>query len=222
MDEIAEWRALRREFSELHERINYLEAIWYPPSWNSAEPWMITRTNDDHLKSQFRALAERAAVLMGHSGGPGSLFAWLDYLKEANPRFHFVRHELSRDDGTIESDRSGVIINICAASMECCYRLETLAIAHEKCIQNSRNVPDTLPVPPEPQPKTESIGTQINRLRTECGLTVEELAEAVEIDARSVYRHLSDQTKPYARYISAYQRVFSKLLKRQIVISKMS
>jgi hypothetical protein len=55
-------------------------------------------------------------------------------------------------------------------------------------------------------------------MRKECNLTIERLAEKIKVDARSVERHLAGDSAPYARNISAYERVFSKLLNRQVVI----
>ena len=65
------------------------------------------------------------------------------------------------------------------------------------------------------------IGEQLDLLRNECRMTVEELAEAAGINTRTVARHLSGQSIPYPRTISAYERVFSKHMKRQVVIKQM-
>jgi hypothetical protein len=70
--------------------------------------------------------------------------------------------------------------------------------------------------------KTETVASQINRLREECHLTLEELAEKISLEVRSVQRHLAGQTIPYARNIRRYEREFSKLLNRQVVIRKSS
>jgi hypothetical protein len=72
-----------------------------------------------------------------------------------------------------------------------------------------------------PEPKSESIGKQINRLREECHLTEEELAEKIEMDIRSVQRHLANETTSYARHLRVYERMFSNLLRRQVVIRQM-
>jgi hypothetical protein len=70
--------------------------------------------------------------------------------------------------------------------------------------------------------KPETIGSQINRLRDECRLSVEELAEQVKLETRSVQRHIADVHIPHNRHLRAYERTFSKLLNRQVVISKTS
>ena len=80
---------------------------------------------------------------------------------------------------------------------------------------NPQIIPSLVP------PKPETIGAQINRLREECHLTEEELAEKIDMDIRSVQRHLANKIKPYARHLRTYERVFSKLLNKQVVIRKM-
>jgi hypothetical protein len=70
--------------------------------------------------------------------------------------------------------------------------------------------------------RTETVAFQINALREECRLTAEELAEKIDVDIRSVQRHLSSKSTPYARNLQRYEREFSKLLNRQIVTRKMS
>ena len=68
----------------------------------------------------------------------------------------------------------------------------------------------------------ETVAAQIQRLRDECRWTNEDLAEAADLSTRQVARHVSGEAMPYKRNIATYERVFSKKLKRQIVISKKS
>lgn len=75
--------------------------------------------------------------------------------------------------------------------------------------------------PITPPPPSETIASQLQRLRKECNWSAERLAEAVKFDLRTVTRHLPGETTPHLRNISAYERVFSNKLKRQIVINKM-
>jgi hypothetical protein len=75
------------------------------------------------------------------------------------------------------------------------------------------------PIPPIPS--VETIAAQLQRLRLECNWSAEKLAEFVRLDPRTVTRHLSGETTPHLRNISAYQRIFIKQLKRHIVITKM-
>jgi DNA-binding transcriptional ArsR family regulator len=85
----------------------------------------------------------------------------------------------------------------------------------------SPSIKDTeqLTIPDASRPET--IGAQINRLRQESQLTIEQLAEEVDVNRRTVERHLADDSRPYDRHLSAYGRVFSKCLNRKVVIRKM-
>jgi hypothetical protein len=93
--------------------------------------------------------------------------------------------------------------------------------------QEAPPIPDTKPsdqAEPKPVPAAppeETIAAQLQRLRKECNWSADRLAEAAKFDPRTVTRHLSGETMPHLRNISAYERVFSKQLKRQVVINKM-
>jgi DNA-binding transcriptional ArsR family regulator len=72
----------------------------------------------------------------------------------------------------------------------------------------------------------ENVGeptcAHLKRLLGEAHMTVEQLAEAVGIDPRSVYRHLAGEVLPQPPKMFAYQRVFSQALNRTVVIRKVS
>ena len=70
-------------------------------------------------------------------------------------------------------------------------------------------------------PIQPTIGEQIENLRKECKLSPDNLAEKMELDFRTIQRHLACETIPYQRHIWEYEKLFSKLLNRQVVISKM-
>lgn len=68
---------------------------------------------------------------------------------------------------------------------------------------------------------SNSVASQIEQLRVECRLTVEQLADKMKLEPRSVYRHLAG-TKPRIGHLGAYENVFSELLGRKVVISDTS
>jgi hypothetical protein len=82
-------------------------------------------------------------------------------------------------------------------------------------------VPSYVPAAQPESQKAETISVQIDRLRQECRLTLEELAEKTGITTRSVQRHVAGDSDPYDRNVRAYERVFSNLLNRHVVIKKM-
>jgi hypothetical protein len=69
--------------------------------------------------------------------------------------------------------------------------------------------------------KPPSIAEQVESLRNEADVTQEKLAELIGIDVRNVQRHLAGAT-PQSRTLARYERVFSKLMNRQVVIKKTS
>ncbi len=73
-----------------------------------------------------------------------------------------------------------------------------------------------------PQVPKESVAAQLVRLKEEAHLTVQELGDLIGLEDRSIRRHLSADAIPYDRHLRAYEREFSKLLKRKVVISKLS
>jgi hypothetical protein len=77
------------------------------------------------------------------------------------------------------------------------------------------------PIPEKDISTPETIASQLSRLREESRLTLEQLAEQIGIDLRSVERHFAGKTEPRLKHIGAYERVFKKAIGRKVVISKM-
>jgi DNA-binding transcriptional regulator YiaG len=69
---------------------------------------------------------------------------------------------------------------------------------------------------------TPPINEELEGLRVESDVSIEILAELVGLATRTVQRHLAGDTKPNARLIFRYEKQFSILLKRKVVISKLS
>jgi hypothetical protein len=76
----------------------------------------------------------------------------------------------------------------------------------------------TLSTPSELQP----LNKQLEALRNECHMTVEDVAEAIKLAARSVYRHLSGDAIPRHRQIAAYEALFSEKLNKKIHLTASS
>ena len=64
----------------------------------------------------------------------------------------------------------------------------------------------------------EGLGSQLKRLRVECGLLVEELAAVLQVDPRAVYKHLSDKSVPRRSHLAAYEKLFSEKLSRPVTL----
>lgn len=59
---------------------------------------------------------------------------------------------------------------------------------------------------------------EIEKLRAECRITLEELAEETGFDQSTIHRHESGRSTPQPWRISKYEKIFSKLLRRDVVI----
>jgi hypothetical protein len=74
-------------------------------------------------------------------------------------------------------------------------------------------------------PATHSVRDQLRALLTEANVQPEEIENEIGFTARSIYRHIADDSEVKIvrrKNIAAYERVFSKLLNRQVVIHQTS
>ncbi|KAA6457247.1 helix-turn-helix transcriptional regulator [Acidobacteria bacterium AB60] len=69
-----------------------------------------------------------------------------------------------------------------------------------------------------PRALPETVADQLKRLRSECHLTVEQMAIALEVQPRSISKHLAGQTVPRARHIVAYEELFSQRLGKTVTL----
>jgi len=65
-----------------------------------------------------------------------------------------------------------------------------------------------------------TLSAQIRRLQNECGISAEEMAEALGIEPRSIYKHLAGQTVPRRNHLAAYEKLFSERLNKSVTLRK--
>jgi hypothetical protein len=225
------WRDLAVQFLGIPGSAGALSASWlYRVGSQEVGDWTVNGTRA--VVAQFDALARRAAAKLSHLGDPDLLTAWLEALRTSGDGCFKHDGEGREADGT--QIVLGSIYRLCEASANYCKKLESAALQNEYDSHRGSIGILSRPVVASPftsvatpaaplikVPKPESVGQQINRLREECQLTVDELAERMNLDVRSVRRHLAGDTTPYDRHLWAYRRLFYKLLNRDAVISKM-
>ena len=68
------------------------------------------------------------------------------------------------------------------------------------------------------KPIHESMADQLKRLQAECNLTAQELADAVGVDLRSIFRHLSGQALPRRTHLATYSKLFSEKLGKTVIL----
>jgi hypothetical protein len=81
---------------------------------------------------------------------------------------------------------------------------------------SSSEVPNQSESPSSAEPLAE----QIKRLKDECDITVEEIAEALGVVPRSIWKHLSGTTVPRREHLTAYERLFTDRLGRSVTLQK--
>lgn len=105
---------------------------------------------------------------------------------------------------------NGTVVNLRSASIRLCRMLQSEAIEAE------RTAPTIVPDKPEPQP--QPLYKRLEALRIEADISQQQLADLLEIDIRNVQKHLAGASIPTKRNQFRYQRIFSNLLKREVVI----
>jgi ribosome-binding protein aMBF1 (putative translation factor) len=227
------WRDLAEKFSELALSLAALRAEYYytqdsefsaacrQPCTALAE-WKLRGTPGRALT--FETLARRGASVLPHAIGSELLHVWLEAVKSVSGTFRLelcgIEQEADGSDGA--RHYTGTIVRVCEASADYCREMENKAREAELRAgqQNAAQAEDPK-VSETAQFRAESIGRQINRYREACQMTVEDLAAKLEIGTRTVQRHLANASVPHPRHLSAYGRVFSRLLNKRIVIKKM-
>lgn len=148
-------------------------------------------TRSEALKTEFRSLAARAAIgaeLAGIGATPDEAWpAWLD--------------ELRRRESPFMKWGGHIIESVFEASALACHQLGTEAL-----YQADASAKDSTPADVSP----------LRMLLEEAAWTVEQLAEAVEIDVRQVHRHLAGDCDPRPGSRKKYADAFSKRVGRTI------
>jgi hypothetical protein len=105
-----------------------------------------------------------------------------------------------------------------------------IAAQYEQGIAPSQRKAAAGPAPPPAQPEPEaaktsipqeSVADQLKRLKVECRLTAREMADALKVNLRSVFRNLNG-AMPRATQIAAYEKLFSDRLGRTITLKNVT
>jgi hypothetical protein len=200
--------------------------------------WTIAVTFPEakSARLEFEAIARRC----GREVYPycDSLDGWFQELRSATKtKPPAVSRQFDSNGRVAAHVNDGVISNPCQASADLCRALESLAIEAERKEaerkereDRSKPLDHDLPkhdtshdvsnvmVKRQKRPKTEPLKVQLAHLRKDCKLTVDQLAEAIDIETRSVYRHLRG-TIPRDEQLRAYERVFTEKLGQPITLT---
>lgn len=243
MADSAFWKNLGDKFRLIFDVPNGMRAKWTCNGGSSDVVWEVTGEATSESRIQFFTLAKIAGKALDPSCQDG-FQAWMLKLRERGPNSEFNKLTWDRDDGTSGFTEMAYIVGVIPISASLCDEFELQAQLAEQRDQLARerrrqfyemieqksglNTPArSAPIPELIEPnlsidRKATVGEQIERFREECRMSVEQLAEEVDIEARSVYRHLSGKVEPRLNHLGAYDRVFSKHLGRKIVIERTS
>lgn len=149
------WRDLEARFRALHNEQSrgssndVLHALWsYIADPDNGTPWSLSG-GPARICTQFEWLAQAAAVRLGHSGGPGAVFTWLDRLKAQSPHYKGGITGFWREPKVPKEVRtdSGLIELLCLASAEYCLKCETDEKTNTTLLEVAQRGPKPQPVP---------------------------------------------------------------------------
>lgn len=198
------WRHLRERFLSLNDPRQLLRAMQLPDGTFKFSGGPEDPAESTALRTQFVALAERAAMAADLSAGDDALEAWFRHLK-GGPRYRPI--EVVHYDGhSVEDLESGWLDALCLSSAEACEALETAAYgaAHRA---RSASIADTRP----------KLAQNLERLRRECGWTLDRLAEEAGLHRTTVMRHAKGDSARSAN-VKQYAVAFARGLGRSISI----
>jgi hypothetical protein len=214
------WGRLAKMFRALQVN-SRMRAEWHYIDGCGLRQWALT-TASVTSRIRFIALARRGAAALSEAGGGSDpLDIWLEalLLVDRNSRLIMKRFGYEEDaDGTEGAHhQTGMISRVCEASANCCDELESRAREAELRIKLQADE-DRAKASEITHSSGESVGCQIDRLRKECRMTLEQLAGKVDLNIRTVQKQIADTYMPLGRNLTTYERVFSKSLDRKIVI----
>lgn len=205
------WRDLAEQFRLLHKREPFLSADY--SMFRGENHWSIGA-----VAPEVQALLMRAGSAVAEPSASDPLIAWLQCLMHEG----YFQEVGSEVEAAGEKFRHiGRIPALCDRSSRLSKILEVRAI-QAKFEEKQRSAMKSDPEPTEaPTPPQPTVAEQLKALKSECRLTAEEMADALKVNLRTVQRQLAGKINPRDKQRRAYERLFSKLLKRKVIISKM-
>lgn len=227
------WKEKAAQFEKLHDPQHRIGGEYDPAGhlmqvtddWVDAHAlgcWVLSGGNPSVIE-EFKSLAAVAAVALDCLDDPEAWTYWLDHLRRQSADFssegyevesasswpllpaagqeHVLGAERKSPSGV---DTSGVIPSVCEASARFCRVLanesEKVTIARELKYRTA-------------------FARNVDRLRTECGWTYEQLAEEIKLDRTSVIDHVTKGAQPRVQTKKAYADAFTRRLGRSISVN---
>lgn len=208
------WRNLAEQFRRIDPR-GVLVAEWAAVRESH---WELRYGQFAAYAAQFEPLARRGGMKLNST--KDSLEVWLESMRNEGI---YHTEEMTSGGSLIAC----TIPALCTQSANFCNRLESLALEAERLQQQrissesaALSTPSSLESSAPFEDNNETVGEQIDRLRDECVLSIEELAEEVKLHPTNVSRHINNLSSPTRKNLAKYSNTFSRLLKRRVVIRK--
>jgi ribosome-binding protein aMBF1 (putative translation factor) len=190
--------------------------------------WTLGDGVSENFLERFRALAARAGVALGPPEDTDPEDFWLH-------RLWLDLRENKSEQLFAASEEGGVILRVCEASATFCSRLERKAVTRLRTgdrqvesprAQNSANSgqstspyrqsESTYAAAPNMR-QTTAVGRNIDRLRKECGWSLDRLADETGMGKKLILSHVNKGARPIPRILKEYAEAFSKALGRKII-----
>ena len=153
------WRELAAHFKELErETGGHLYALWISSScdengdWHTGGRWQLAGS-DNPREVSFQWAAERGTVLQRGYVGEDALSYWLVMLRAQSPKYETWTPASVANP---EEVNLGRIENVCGASAEFCYKVETAAMEAERKANQYGPSPAIEPAMPATDPTETS------------------------------------------------------------------
>ncbi len=158
----AELRAAWRELAVRFAEIRSIDHDKFYASWIAGQGWHIGGIDDDHARDVFMSAVKRAAALLKKRPDDFLSF-WLEMLRTESSHFQGGTHiGYGTETSLGESEEIGTIRDLCLASAEHCYKLETRTIVKRRTPKRKRRTPK------KSRPRdarAQGPGTRENRLQ---------------------------------------------------------
>ena len=182
------------------QQVGTLRANWISTAWNEqGGKWYLSGSQDKRVREVFGWIAERAALRLGHVGGPTAVFFWCDLLKRGSPNYRGDITGSSRyRNGPERRYEGGVIERVCEASADYCLKLENedvVAATRHGIRHLQLNVESAGEPPDRKRPNKRELF--VNPVLDKKGWSLLNWAQASNVDFHTVQNYLSGKTKSY-------------------------
>jgi len=225
------WSDIESRFFKLHSEQRSANGLVH--AINSDDSWTLGGPED--LQKKFRSIVRNIAVRLGWANDKDPLSAWCELLKRHGVGYHKMTGSINRRRVELDTEQmcsiereqrdtqGGTINLLCKVSAEYCIECDTKEAAAAKATavgrqifvaENSGKTAQGMDSKSTKEPT--AIARNINRLRKECGWSLDDLSKETGIGKKLILSHVNKGATPRPRILKEYAQAFSKALRRSI------